>query len=94
MSDKISGEPQVGSPLDCSRPPIEVVAWVFRHVAEHMRVGGSYRYLIYDRMGYGPEAYQPLYEAGGQAISNAFCELAEFKHANATDEALGKQQGD
>jgi hypothetical protein len=56
------------------RPPIEHVAWVMKHIAEHLREGGSYRYLIYDRMGFGPEAYLPLYEAGGLEISNACTE--------------------
>lgn len=68
---------------DGSRPPLEHVAWVLKHVADHLKEGGTFRYLIYDRMGYGPEAYLPLYESGGMAISNAFCELRELRSANA-----------
>ena len=67
---------------DGSRPPLEHVAWVLKHVTDHLREGGTFRYLIYDRMGYGHEAYLPLYEAGGMAISNAFCELEKLRSAN------------
>jgi len=74
---------------DGSHPPLEHVAWVLKHVADHLKEGGTFRYLIYDRMGYGPEAYLPLYEAGGMAISNAFCELKELRSAN--DKAHGRE---
>lgn len=53
------------------KPTIEQVAWVFKHMADQLQEGGSFRYLIYTRMGYGPEAYLPLYEAGGMEITNA-----------------------
>jgi len=33
--------------------------------------GGSFRYFIYDRLGFGPEAYSSLYMAGGMAFTNA-----------------------
>jgi len=45
---------------------------VFKHIYEHALTGGSFRYLIYDRLGFGPDAYLPLYEAGGMTISNEF----------------------
>lgn len=51
---------------------LAVTAWVFRNIVDHAREGGSYRYLIYDRLGFGPEAYVPLYNAGGMTISNEF----------------------
>jgi len=51
---------------------LAVTAWVFRNIVEHAMQGGSYRYLIYDRLGFGPEAYVPLYDAGGMEISNEF----------------------
>jgi hypothetical protein len=51
---------------------LAVTAWVMKHIVEHAKEGGSYRYLIYDRLGFGPDAYVPLYEAGGMEISNEF----------------------
>lgn len=51
---------------------LAVVAWVFKHIVDHATEGGSFRYLIYDRLGFGPEAYVPLYQAGGMTISNEF----------------------
>lgn len=45
---------------------------VFRAICDHAREGGSYRHLIYGRLGFGPEAYAPLYMAGGMDISNHF----------------------
>lgn len=63
---------------DKDRPPLEHTAWVFEKICDHLFEGGTFRYLIYDRMGYGPEAYTPLYRAGGIAISNAFSELKDY----------------
>lgn len=51
---------------------LAVTAWVFRNIVDHAMQGGSYRYLIYDRLGFGTEAYIPLYDAGGMEISNEF----------------------
>ena len=51
---------------------LAVTAWVFQKIVEHGDNPGSFRYLIYDRMGFGPDAYIPLYEAGGMTISNEF----------------------
>jgi len=45
---------------------------VIRKIVDHGREGGTFRYLIYDRLGFGPEAYVPLYLAGGMHISNHF----------------------
>ena len=50
---------------------IAVTRWVFKHVVNHAKDGGSYRYLIYDRLGFGMEAYVPLCE-DGMTISNDF----------------------
>lgn len=50
---------------------LAVTQWVFKHVVEHAREGGSYRYLIYDRLGFGMEAYAPLC-SDGLTISNEF----------------------
>jgi len=49
---------------------LEVTKAVFRAIADHIEGGGSFRYLIYDRLGFGPEAYAPLYDAGGMVITN------------------------
>lgn len=50
---------------------LAVVQWAMKHIVDHAREGGSYRYLIYDRLGFGPEAYAPLC-ADGMTISNEF----------------------
>jgi hypothetical protein len=52
------------------KPTIEQTAWVFEQLRENMRHKGSFRYLIYDLMDYGLEAYEPLYKAGGMKINN------------------------
>lgn len=51
---------------------LTVAAWVFGHICAHAREGGSYRYLIYERLGFDTDAYVPLYLAGGMDISNDF----------------------
>lgn len=50
---------------------LAVTRWVMKHIVEHAKEGGSYRYLIYDRLGFGPEAYAPLC-SDGLTISNEF----------------------
>lgn len=49
---------------------LAITAWVFKQLTEHNKEGGSYRYLIYNRLGFTPDAYVPLYDAGGLEISN------------------------
>ncbi len=51
---------------------LAVVAWVMQNIVDHAKEGGSYRFLIYERLGFGPDAYVPLYQAGGMTISNEF----------------------
>lgn len=51
---------------------LAIVAWVFEHIVAHAKEGGTFRYLIYDRLGFGLDAYVPLYYAGGMTISNEF----------------------
>jgi len=60
---------------------LAVTAWVFRNIVEHGDNPGSFRYLIYDRMGFGPDAYIPLYEAGGMTITNNFYLTGDY-HAD------------
>lgn len=50
---------------------IAVVRWAMKHIVEHAKEGGSYRYLIYDRLDFGPDAYAPLC-GDGMTISNEF----------------------
>ena len=59
---------------------LAVTAWVFKKIVEHGKEPGSFRYLIYDRMGFDMDAYVPLYLAGGMVISNEF-DLTEKKDA-------------
>lgn len=62
---------------------LAVAAWVMEHIVAHAKDGGTFRYLIYDRLGFGPDAYVPLYTAGGMTISN------EFNLAEPESETLG-----
>lgn len=66
--------------LNGEKPTIDQVAWVFAHLNDHLDELGSFRYLVYDRMGYDEEAYIPLFSAGGMAITNAFYELKTIKN--------------
>lgn len=54
-----------------SEVKLAVTRWVMKHIVEHAKDGGSYRYLIYERLGFGPEAYAPLC-GDGLTISNEF----------------------
>ena len=53
---------------------LEIVAWVFSKLEEHLKDGGTYRTLIYKRMGFDGRAYGALYPMG-MNLSNAFCDL-------------------
>jgi len=53
------------------KPTVEQVAWVFEKIIDNVKKGGTFRYLIYDEMGFDSSAYLPLYEAGGMSINNA-----------------------
>ncbi len=55
-----------------SEQRLAVTAWVMKTLCQHAQEGGTYRYLIYERLGFGPEAYLPLQLAGGLDISNEF----------------------
>jgi hypothetical protein len=50
---------------------IAVTRWVMKHIVAHAEEGGSYRYLIYDRLGFEADAYAPLC-GDGMTISNMF----------------------
>lgn len=51
---------------------LAVTAFVIEQIVAHAHDGGSFRTLIYERLGCGPDAYVPLYLAGGMVISNEF----------------------
>lgn len=58
-------------PVDYERR-LDITAEVFNAVVENAVEGGSFRYLIYDRLGFDLDAYVPLYSAGGMTITNEF----------------------
>lgn len=51
---------------------LAITAWVCKHILDHAKDGGSYRYLIYDRLGFNADAYGVLQMAGALEISNEF----------------------
>ena len=51
---------------------LAITAWVIKNIVNHAEEGGSFRYLIYDRLGFDMDAYVPLYSAGGMTITNEF----------------------
>lgn len=64
---------------------LAVTAWVFANIDNHIKEGGSFRYLIYDRLGFGGDAYVPLYCAGGMNISNACNDIKGIEGDNGAD---------
>ncbi len=51
---------------------LAIVAWTMEKIVEHAENGGSFRHLIYTRLGFNPDAYGTLCLAGGLTISNEF----------------------
>jgi hypothetical protein len=51
---------------------LAITAWVCKHILDHAKDGGSYRYLIYDRLGFNEDSYMVLQMAGALDISNLF----------------------
>lgn len=49
-----------------ARPTAEQIAWVFHHLNDHHEAGGTFRRLIYDRLGFDEAAYGVLC---GQGVS-------------------------
>jgi hypothetical protein len=54
------------------KPTVEQVVWVFEKLIKDI---GTFRYLIYDKMGFESKDYEDLYRAGGMAINNALVEM-------------------
>lgn len=50
---------------------LAIVRWCMEKITEHAREGGSYRTLIYRRLGFGADAYGVLLD-DGMTISNEF----------------------
>lgn len=77
------------------KPTIGQIVWVFEHLKEHLHNGGTFRSLIYDRMQLGPDAYEPLCEAGGKEVTEALdfcCRMREVDvefHAEPEDDSSG-----
>lgn len=51
---------------------LAAAAHVMKAICDHAKEGGSYRYLIYERLGFDLDSYAELYSAGGMDISNEF----------------------
>jgi len=62
---------------------LAVTAWVMKAICDHAKRSGSYRYLIYERLGFDFDAYSALYP-DGMDISNYFefptCYDIEFEY--------------
>lgn len=50
---------------------LAITAWVMKHIVDHAIEGGTYRHLIYNRLGFNTDAYVPLCH-DGMTISNEF----------------------
>lgn len=50
---------------------LAITRWVLKHVADHGREGGSYRYFIYSRLDFDTDAYSILLD-DGMFITNEF----------------------
>jgi len=62
------------------RPTIDQVKWVFDVLWKHAREGGSYRYLIYDLLGFAEDSgvYHELLDPG-MALNNLFAEFENMQ---------------
>lgn len=64
---------------------LALCCWFFERCTEHAREGGgNFRKLIYERLGFGVEAYAPLYLAGGLDVSTHF----RFTDASEADQIV------
>lgn len=60
---------------EIEKPSLEQVAWIFEMISNPPT--GSFRFLIYDKLGFDLDAYVPLYHAGGMDITNAIFDSEE-----------------
>ena len=56
---------------------LRIAVDVFEAIREHMREGGTYRHLIYGRLGFGMDAYGTLQAAGALDVSNFIYDARE-----------------
>ena len=49
---------------EIEKPTAKQVAWVFKRLKENKLEPGTFRYLIYHRMGFNKEDYDILFEDG------------------------------
>jgi hypothetical protein len=47
-----------------------ITAYVMRKICDHARGGGTYRYLIYERLGFDVDAYSVLFPEGMDIANN------------------------
>jgi len=59
-------------------PTPEQTAWVFKQLLQHMNEGGTFRTLIYNKLGYSPKEYKTLYE-DGFGLSQISDELNQYQ---------------
>jgi hypothetical protein len=75
---------------------LAVACATVKAICDHARESGTYRYLIYERMGFGFDAYAPMMFAGALDISNEFVlvqtglEQADKHHGQAIKAAYEK----
>lgn len=55
-----------------------ITSYVFRKIYEHILEGGSFRDLIYERLGFDSDAYFELCVSGGVDISNVGYDVREL----------------
>jgi hypothetical protein len=67
---------------------LDIAAWVLSKIDDHGENPGSFRHLIYGLMGFGVEAYVPLYEAGGMNITNEL----DYSRASTLLDIIKEQQ--
>ncbi len=63
---------------------LAVCAWLMQKLVDHAREGGTFRSLVYGRLGFGFGAWMTLYLAGGMDISHNL----NFHEASAADECV------
>lgn len=68
--------------LEIKKPTVEQVEYIFKKLNDHIKEGGTFRYLIYNRLGFNKDAYSKLYLAGGMNISNKLNEQSKKINLN------------
>jgi len=56
------------------KPTPEQAAWVISQVADMINEGGTFRYLVYNKLGYDTSEYGRFMSAGGMTVTNFICE--------------------